>query len=549
MRPSPPRRARADCRAAIALIAVLASMALATAFAPRAAAAPPTLEERLRVQEEERQRLLERKKTDEELGKSQAIEGAVERGEYRLGPGDRLAVTLRGVLQRSEEVLVGAEGTLLVPPAGGVPVAGLTIDEAQTAVARALERDYRDVEVRIDLLEVRHFEVHVLGHVKFPGTFVVHASTRASNAIEKAGGVLGNGSLRAIQLERRDGTTANVDLHAFLLLGRTAANPVLSDGDRIVVPFAGERAVVGGDLGRQGEYEVLPDETIADLVALAGGAGPGADRSRVFVHRFMSSSGPLTDSIRVSLDDETADTPARPGDQIYVYSIPDWHIRRAVAVRGEVLYPGDYVIEEGRETLQMLVTRAGGLTAEASLGEMTLTRTIGQENYDPEYERLKLIDVGDMTRDEYDYFKLKSREHPGRVVVNFPALFIGGDLTEDVLVRRGDLLNVPIATRSVKVSGQVASPGAIAYEEGKPARWYIERAGGYGWRAAEGKTRVIRARTGEWESARKSKVIEVGDTIWVPEKPERDYWELFKDYLVVAGQIATIYLVVDRIAN
>lgn len=547
MRPQPPCSVRAVRHAATAFRIALASWALL--IAPPPIAAEQSLQEKLRLQEEERRRVIDEKQESALSPRSEAIEGAVDRTEYRLGPGDRVAVTLRGVLQRSDETLVSAEGSLLVEPAGGVLVDGLSVEEAQAAVARALQRDYRDVEVRIDLLEVRRFEVHVLGHVKAPGTYVVHAATRVSGAIEKAGGVLGDGSLRSIELQKRDGSSMSVDVQSFLFLGRREANPFVSDGDRIVVPFAGEKAVIGGEVGRPGDYEVLPGESITDLVRLAGGTRPGADRARVSVHRFVSLSGPDTDSLRVSLDDETATTPALPGDQVYVYPIPEWHVRRVVEIHGEVRYPGQYVIDEGRETLAGVVARAGGLTADAAIEEMTLTRSIGQETVDPEFERLKVIEVGDMTRDEYDYFKLKSREHPGRVVVNFPALFLGGDSAEDLLVRRGDFLNVPIATRSVKVSGQVASPGLVAYEPDKSARWYIERAGGYGWRAAEGKTRVIRARTGEWESARKAKVVEVGDTIWVPEKPERDYWQLFKDYLVVAGQIATIYLVVDRIAN
>jgi len=532
---------------AVALLSALAPLLL-SGFAAFAHAADPLIEERLRIEADEHRKLVEEQRS-ERPGRADAIEGAVDRAEYRLGPGDRLALTLRGVLQRTDELVVSAEGTLLVKPAGGVLVAGLTIDEAQAAVARELQRDYRDVEVRVDLLEVRRFEIHVLGHIKFPGTYVVHAATRVSSAIDMAGGVLGDGSLRSIRLERSGGGAVNVDIQSFLLRGRTAANPFVADGDRIVVPFAGEKAVVGGEVGRAGEYEVLPGETFSDLLMLAGGALASADRARVTVNRFVSLSGPETETIRVNLDDETAEAAAAPGDQIYVYPIPDWHLRRVVETQGELQYPGYYVIDEGRETLRGLVERAGGFTAEASLGEMTLRRSIGQENFDPEYERLKRIEVGDMTRDEYDYFKLKSREHPGRVVVNFEALFVDGDMAEDLLLRRGDVLTVPTATRSVKVAGQVASPGAVAYEEGKPVRWYINRAGGYGWRAAEGKTRVIRARTGEWISSRKAKAVEVGDTIWVPEKPERDYWQLFKDYLGVAGQIATIYLVVDRIAN
>jgi protein involved in polysaccharide export with SLBB domain len=224
-------------------------------------------------------------------------------------------------------------------------------------------------------------------------------------------------------------------------------------------------------------------------------------------------------------------------------------VRRAVEVRGEVEFPGVYVIDEGEETLGKLISRAGGLTSEAAVQEATLTRSIGTETVDPEFERLKLIEVADMTRDEYEYFKLRSREHKGRVVVDFERLLIGGVASEDVLLRRGDIVAVPTATRSIKVAGQVAAPGAIAFEEGKPVKWYIERAGGYAWRASKGKTRVIRARSGEWVKAKDARDLGPGDTIWVPEKPERDYWEMFKEGLAITSQILTAYLVIDRISE
>jgi hypothetical protein len=84
------------------------------------------------------------------------------------------------------------------------------------------------------------------------------------------------------------------------------------------------------------------------------------------------------------------------------------------------------------------------------------------------------------------------------------------------------------------------------YEPGLEPEDYIRRAGGYAEKAAQGKTRVIRAATGEWVSLGEVDALEAGDTIWVPEKPERHYWALLRDIIQVTTQIVTIYLVVDR---
>ena len=50
-------------------------------------------------------------------------------------------------------------------------------------------------------------------------------------------------------------------------------------------------------------------------------------------------------------------------------------------------------------------------------------------------------------------------------------------------------------------------------------------------------------RKGEVES------LEPGDTIFVPEKPEHDWWGLFKDVSAVAGQLATFIILARSIAN
>lgn len=484
-----------------------------------------------------------------DLAPWEAIEGAVDRGTYRLGPGDRLAVTITGPVQRTEHVQVSAEGTLLLPPAVGVLVAGHTIDESQSIVRDALRSYYRGIEVRLDLVAVRRFEVYALGLVANIGTYVADAATRVSTVVDEAGGLLSSSSQRQIRLLHADGSEEQVDLLRFLLHGDYDANPFLLDGDRIVIPVAGEKASVRGAVGRPDDYEVVPGETVQDLIRLAGGTTPGADRTRVAVNRFSGDVESPTEGQIVDLDHPAREIPARPGDQIFVFAQPQWHVRRTVDVRGEVRFPGLYVVNEGQETLKSIIERAGGFTQNASVHSAKLTRSIGVETVDPEFERLKSIDVADMNTDEYEYFKLKSRTRPGLVVADFAALFEEGDLSEDVAIRRGDRIDVPTAVQSIDVAGQVASPGAVAFEEERPIKWYIEKAGGYGWRASKGKTRVIRAQTGEWVSAKNVKELQIGDTIWVPEKPERDYWEAFKEGLVLTGQVLTVYLVIDRIAQ
>ena len=98
----------------------------------------------------------------------------------------------------------------------------------------------------------------------------------------------------------------------------------------------------------------------------------------------------------------------------------------------------------------------------------------------------------------------------------------------------------------VRVSGNVVNPGLLSFEPGRDFTFYIEKAGGYSWRASKGEVRVIKEVTGEWIKPGKSTRIHPGDTIWIPEKPDRDYWGFFKDTMIVLGNVATFYLVISE---
>ncbi len=190
----------------------------------------------------------------------------------------------------------------------------------------------------------------------------------------------------------------------------------------------------------------------------------------------------------------------------------------------------------------------GGFTDEASLADAEIIRVSIDEVFDPEFERLKTIPVADMTDMEYEYFKTKSREK-SVVVVDFPALFEKDDKSQDVYIRNGDLISIPKKLKTVKVSGQVVHPGLFDFEAGKDYRYYVELAGGYNFNAQRGKIRVIRAATGKWIKPNSETQIYIGDTIFIPEKPEKDYWELYKDILIVLGQTATLIFIVTTLSK
>jgi protein involved in polysaccharide export with SLBB domain len=482
------------------------------------------------------------------LPKEPLLDGPVDPATYLLGPGDVLGLTLQGTIQRFERLIVTPEGTVLIPGAGQVSVAGIPLEEARSLILAEVGRAFRNVRVTVTLVQLRRFVISVLGQVAQPGQYYASQVERVADAIQMAGGPIPGSSARLIHLTRRDGTKLHCDLLWFSRTGDLDANPNLSDGDIVMVDYHRHGILMNGDLFEPGEIEHIEGDSLGGLIRLAGGLRQSATLDTVEIARFLP--GRVTPTWIYLTSNGSIDqrkilsTRIEPRDVVLIRTDPDWDIRFNVEIRGEVAYPGIYNIDEERTTLSDLVARAGGFTPEASLREATIDRLIDDTIKDPEYERLLLVPPADMTETEYEYFKMRGRQRLGRMAVDFVKLFRHGDRSQDILLKANDKINIPREKDYVTLSGQVAIPGNIGYRPGLKADDYIKRGGGYAWKAAKGRTVVIRATTGEW--IKKGDVDEIGpgDTIWVPEKPDRDWYSYFKDSVVILSQVATIYLVI-----
>lgn len=506
----------------------------------------------------------------------QPLEGPIDPKTYRLGPGDLLAVNIMGEVDREFLGRVSADGTLRFPTIGIFEAGNRIFEEIKQEILTATRNSYRGNDIIVYLVELRSFKASIGGMVWAPGTYTFNATDRAVGLVARAGGFYnpaGGGettdktqtqatteketekqklpevpgySARRAQLMHRDGSRESVDLLLFLRAGKPEGNPYLRDGDFLLIPPLNlTSGVIGiyGAVNQQGLIEYLEGDNLERALLLAGDLTPDANRNSVEITRFTSERGEYNTFVVSLNDSESLAIPLHPDDRIYVRPKPLFHPRYQVELQGEVMKPGFYPVEEKGSPLVDVIDKAGGFTPRASLDEATLTRRFGQELEDPEYERLRKTPVADMRPLEYQYFKTKSREIKGKVVVDFSALFVEGDSTQNILMRDGDVLEVPPISRTVKITGQVNHPGIVYYEKGKSYTYYIEKSGGLSWNAHRSKIRIIKAVSGKWVKPGHT-VIEEGDTIFIPEKPEVDYWQLYKDIMLVLTQFATIYLVI-----
>lgn len=483
---------------------------------------------------------------------TQVLEKSINPTEYVLGTGDELSIDIWGEINFHHTLEVTPEGNLLIPGVGRIQVGGEYLAEAKKTIQETLRRSYRNAPVTITLLKLRKIKAIVAGAVEEPGVYSVFANTRVSEVIAEAGGFMENSSLRNITVTHPNGITTTADIFRFERIGDRNRNPYVLGGDVVFVPEREDTINTVGIYGAvksEGEFEYAAHDSLLHLIQLAHGLTIDVDLLRAELVRFnpdylTTTIIPIDLRALVVGNDPKENFPILPDDRVFIRTIPKFHKKDQVLVQGEVYYPGVYHIDEDQTKLSEVVTKAGGFTPNASLAEAEMIRSYNV--VDPEFERLKKIPVADMTESEYDYYRLRSREKQGRVACDFEKLFLEGSKDYDLSLKNGDIINIPPKSMVVNVSGSVINPGLVPYEPDRDYKYYIDRAGGFSWKARKSKILIIKGQTGERIKPSRHRKIDPGDTILVPEKPERNYWKFFKDTMLVLGNIATIYLVIQQ---
>lgn len=478
------------------------------------------------------------------------IEGTLDATGYVLGAGDVLDIGFWGDVNRRETVTVNPDGDILIAPVGPIRVDGLTLSEVRELVRSKLSPYYRPDIMSVSLIDVRTFQIHVVGMVRRPGALEVNAVTRVSQAVNMAGGLSPGGSTRGITI-RRGSAVVQVDLSSYLLLGDNDMNPFLRGGDIVFVPPVAGRVSIYGSVYRPGPFEFVEGESVSDLIVLAGGLRPEAYLESVEIQRFDPADATVSEAVFVRGEPALLEgMKLRLGDRVFVRTIPDWHRDAKVEILGEVRHPGIYVVEDGMELLSQVIRRAGGLTEHASLAEARLIRGSYRDTEFPIEDELAVMEglENSFSEEDVDLIRAMGRERKGMVSLDFERIFLDREERLDMPLYGGDILFVPRSSGFVRMAGHVRQPGLVAYEAGKGYKHYIKGAGGFAPGADKGGARLIRAMSGQRVKPGSVK-IRPGDIIWVPRREDRDWWKATKDIIQVLAQIATIYVVADEVSK
>lgn len=233
----------------------------------------------------------------------------------KLNPGDTVSVTVFEQPDLNSTGYVSDDGTLPVPLAGPVHVAGLTPAAAGQAIAAVLhDRQFLvDPHVTVTVVSAFGQRVSVLGEVVQPGRYPIDSRTTFLDLIAQAGGRRETGADVAYLVHTNsDGTNTRqaIDLAA-LQSGREASkSPLLQSGDVILVPKA-EHYFIYGEVTKTGEYRLDREMTVLQAIVQAGGVTAKGSMSRVVITRKGPDGKGLTTGAKLS-------DMVHPGDEIRV---------------------------------------------------------------------------------------------------------------------------------------------------------------------------------------------------------------------------------------
>ena len=385
---------------------------------------------------------------------------------YIIGPGDEIIVMLWGETEFRQVLNVNREGFVFIPEIGQVFVNGLNLNLLESKLFRVLSQSYASLDpgsgspttfLDVSLGNLRPIRIQVIGEVAQPGAYTVSPSATIFSSLFYFDGPTTLGSLRNIRLIRSGEEIASIDFYDYLLTGKKPNDQKLQHDDIIFIPSRENAVVIKGEINRPGIYELKSDETLKDLLNIAGQLKVTAYLKRAQVDRIVpfelrSQYGMDRMVSDINLEDileSKKSFPTQDGDIIQIFSVLNMR-QNVLLIEGAVVRPGAYEIGDGL-TLSDLIIKADSLLGDAYLERVDVIRT------KPDHSQ-KLI-------------KLNLEKA------------LRGDSNHDLFLQSQDYIKVystkeMISETFVSIIGHVSSPGKYILRENMTLYDLIFMAGG-----------------------------------------------------------------------
>jgi polysaccharide biosynthesis/export protein len=446
---------------------------------------------------------------------------------YKLTPGDTYKIVIQIDETYTQNLILDENYTLEIPFLGTMQVEGMYFSELRHEIIRRIKADRVVDFVDFFLTAPALFEVFIYGGVKAPGFVTVTPVVTLWEAVVLARGFKEGGSYRQIKLTRNE-KEYTYDLGKYIREGDLEQNPRLEPGDRIYVPHTLIVAQLKGQVPFPDYFELLPGESLFDLIQMAGGYMPDADRNRIHVSRIVDDG-----SLRIlSVSENKA---------------PEF-----------MLQNGDIVsVKSVLENPEMILIEAA-LNGEPAKGtepqkiqEKLLVFNI------PYVKGITLLDVLDTFGGPSVIANTKEsfiiRETTGETIdVDVDALWNRRDPELDVELKPRDHIVIPVKQATIIVAGEVNIPGTFPYMSNRSVSDYIKAAGGIDTQKGDPRGIYFVNDAGERTKVKLDTKVPPGSLIYVDRNPlEKTTYVAGKVTIIVAlvASVISISLNITEIMN
>ena len=234
--------------------------------------------------------------------------------EYVLGAGDVVHITVFNNPELATDARISETGAISFPLIGNIPVVGLTISQAQDAIAKKLGEGHFVAKAQVNILPTLLVgsQVTVVGHVNRPGRYPLQTiNTHVSDALAAAGGVDAVGADTIILIQHRDGKEARKPLDVTeLFVKGSQQDELVQGGDTLYVPRE-PVFYVYGEVEKPGACRLERHMTVMQGLAVGGFANEKGSERRTQMYR-QDDDGKMHE-VEVNLTDML-----KPNDVIFV---------------------------------------------------------------------------------------------------------------------------------------------------------------------------------------------------------------------------------------
>ncbi len=242
-------------------------------------------------------------------------------GEYVIGEGDTISVSVWGEKDLSLPVKVRPDGNITLPAVGEVAAANKTAKALQADLTAKLKGIVKNPVVTVSVTDSTNNKVYIFGGGVKAGVYAVNQRTTLLQLLCQME------DAKKADLKRayvsRDGRKIKIDFSKLFIQGDTAEDIVIEPNDVIFIPTNTDKNVyVMGAVATPKFVEFREGLTVMEAILEAGGLTKYANQNEVIVYRKSEDQRTVAVPIKVKKlvndGDLNQNIKLKPGDYVVV---------------------------------------------------------------------------------------------------------------------------------------------------------------------------------------------------------------------------------------